>query len=256
MTGVARTLGGTSLAIALLCTGTGTAEAGDAPMVANVATSSVPAIPKDLKLTCIQGPNTAAASTTCPVLHWQGRTYWIYSFVDNRPSVAIVEYAENKMPIMQVVKQNIRYPWKVAVDIAAKSVTIWGQSNAKVTLAWSELLDPQSPVVMDVASTTAPARPAELKVACMQNATTLTPSTTCPVLYWGGYRYWMYSYIDNRSTMAIVAYDSAGGQVMRWERPGARYVWKITVTGNVVSFLGQATGVVTATLSDLRSSGP
>ena len=255
-TRIVKSCSGSSFAMVLLCTIASTTEAGNAPMIVNAATSGAPAVPKDLKITCTQGPNTTTASTTCPVISWQGHTYWIYSFVDNRVSVAVVEYDENKMPVMQVVKQGTRYPWKVAVDVTAKSVTIWGQSNGTATLTWNELLDPQSPVIMNVGSTTAPARPGDLKVACMQNASSTTPSTTCPVPYWGGYRYWAYSYIDNRNAMAIVAYDAAGGQIMRLDRPGARYVWNVAVSGNVVSFYGQGTGIVTATLSDLRSNVP
>ena len=68
-------------------------------------------------------------------------------------------------------------------------------------------------------------------------------SSTCPVLKWGEYTYWIYSYTDNRVAMAIVAYDSAGKVVQQWENSrGARYLWAIDVnnTAKTVTFKGQA----------------
>ena len=100
----------------------------------------------------------------------------------------------------------------------------------------------QSPVVEHVPSSSHPAIPSGLKVTCMKGPDILESSSTCPVLKWGEYTYWAYSYIDNRFAMNIVAYDSAGRVVQQWEKPGARYVWAIDVneTAKTVTFRGQA----------------
>ena len=82
------------------------------------------------------------------------------------------------------------------------------------------------------------------------------PSDTCPVIQWGGLTYWPYSYVDDRVFMGIVAYDSSGNLVQQTEKPGARYVWKITVdtAAQTVTFWGQANQTIVMTWAELRGS--
>ncbi len=76
----------------------------------------------------------------------------------------------------------------------------------------------------------------------------------CPVLVWGPYTYWALSYGDNRSALAIVAFDDAGNVAQIWERTGARYNWQITVDeqAETVSFWGQTDHMVVLTWDELR----
>ena len=53
-----------------------------------------------------------------------------------------------------------RYPWRITMDVVGETLTIWGQSNATVTVAWEELDDAQSPVVMSIPTGSAPVLPA------------------------------------------------------------------------------------------------
>ena len=82
------------------------------------------------------------------------------------------------------------------------------------------------------------------------------PSDTCPVIQTDGLTVWPYGYADQRSSMGIVAYDSARRQVQQWEKPGARYVWKITTdpAARTVTFWGQANGTIVMAWADLRGS--
>lgn len=109
------------------------------------------------------------------------------------------------------------------------------------------------PVVATVPSTSNPSVPAGLKVVCLVGSDVLTHSQTCPVLKHNGFTYWAYSYIDNRVAMAIVSYNAAGQLMKQWEKPGARYVWQITVDAakHTVAFHGQANASVSMAWTEL-----
>ncbi len=111
----------------------------------------------------------------------------------------------------------------------------------------------QSPEVEYVPSSNHPAFPSSLKASCNKGPNTLESSSTCPVLKWGKYTYWAYSYRDNRYAMNIVAYDPRGRVVEQWEKPGARYVWAIDVneTAKTVTFKGQANRTIELGLNEL-----
>ncbi|NVO11907.1 MAG: hypothetical protein HXX16_18260, partial [Bacteroidales bacterium] len=138
----------------------------------------------------------------------------------------------------------------------AKTVTFWGQANQSVTMTWNDLsaecVQPD-PVVETRPSTSAPSIPAGMKCACMvdQQSTAINPN--CPVIVYKGKTFWAFSYIDNRMSMGIVAYDASGKVCTTWEKPGARYVYKITVdnTAKTVTFWGQANQSVTMTWAEL-----
>jgi hypothetical protein len=70
---------------------------------------------------------------------------------------------------------------------------------------------------------------------------------------WNGYTYWAFSYVDNRYSFGIVAYDPSGRVVKQWEKTGSRYIWKITVneSAKTVTFYGQTTTSVTMTYQEL-----
>ena len=67
-----------------------------------------------------------------------------------------------------------------------------------------------APVRAVLPQTMAPAAlPPGTKVTCLVSASSLDDAD-CPVLRWGGYTYWAFSYLDNRAAMNITAYDGSG----------------------------------------------
>ncbi|WP_224360420.1 hypothetical protein [Hyalangium versicolor] len=93
-----------------------------------------------MEVKCIQGPDTLAPATHCPVLKWNGYTYWAFSYVDNRISIGIVAYNSAGEVVAQWEKPGSRYVYAIPVDVMTKTVTFAGQSGAKITVKWSELL--------------------------------------------------------------------------------------------------------------------
>jgi hypothetical protein len=81
-----------------------------------------------------------------------------------------------------------------------------------------------------------------------------TISVTCPVLRWAGFEYWAMSFGDNRSSMAIHAYDADGELQNVEERTGARYLYAIEIdeTTETVTFRGQVDSAITMTWDELR----
>jgi hypothetical protein len=109
------------------------------PAAAFVPNAAPPQVPAGLKVTCLQGPNVLVSSPTCPVVRWGGYTYWALSYLDNRVGMAIVAYdgAGNIAAVWE--KPGARYVYGVAVDGVARTVAFAGQSDARITMPWSEL---------------------------------------------------------------------------------------------------------------------
>jgi hypothetical protein len=93
-----------------------------------------------------------------------------------------------------------------------------------------------------------PAIPAGLKVTCMTGPNVLTPSKTCPVVFYQGITTWAYSFIDNRVSLALVSYDARGKIVRNVTRDGARYVWVMEsgIPSRLVTMFGQANQYIEA----------
>jgi hypothetical protein len=122
-----------------------------------------------------------------------------------------------------------------------------------VLMAGTQAQAQATPTVAQVPASTPPAIPSGMKVACMQGPSVLTAAANCPVLKWGGYTYWAFSYMDNRVGMGIVAYDATGKVVAQWEKAGARYVYAITVDpiGRRVTFAGQSDAKIAMAWTEL-----
>ena len=118
------------------------AEAQTTPTVAQVPSNAPPAVPSGMKVTCTPGPATGAMSPSCPVLQWNGYTYWAYSYGDNRNSLGIVAYDSAGKVAAQWEKTGVRYVYAISVDSTAKTVTFAGQADKKVSLSWAELTPP------------------------------------------------------------------------------------------------------------------
>jgi hypothetical protein len=97
--------------------------------------------------------------------------------------------------------------------------------------------------------------PNGMKVTCLQGPNVLQPAPSCPVLAVGGFTLWPFSYIDNRVSFGMVMYDLKWRIVEQVEKPGARYVYKITLNGSgsagSVTFSGQADQSVTMSLDEI-----
>jgi hypothetical protein len=97
--------------------------------------------------------------------------------------------------------------------------------------------------------------PDGMKVTALQGPNTLQPAASCPVLSIGSFTLWPLSYIDNRVSFGMVMYDPQWKVVHQVEKPGARYVYKITLNGSgstgTVTFSGQADQHVTMSLDEV-----
>ncbi len=122
------------------------------------------------------------------------------------------------------------------------------------TPAWAQT----SPMVGAEPTTRAPAIPSGLKLTCFTGPNTFESSPTCPVLLYNGYVYWAFSYIDNRMGMAVIAYDSDGKLIKRWDKTGARYLWQVTLdtAGRKAVFHGQASYTFSMTWDELYVPPP
>ncbi len=78
-------------------------------------------------------------------------------------------------------------------------------------------------------------------------------SKTCPVIYYGGYKTWIYSFNDNRTSFALVTYDSAGNVLWNVRRDGARYVFDAISDdkGEKITIFGQDKQFIAVNWSDL-----
>ena len=212
------------------------------PGVANFPAADPPAIPSDLKVTCLTDPNSLQSATTCPVIVWNEYVYWVYSFVDNRVGMSVVAYTEDGALVKRWDLSGARYITNIAIDEKAQTITLIGQAKQAIVVNWKDLYLPIPPEAGTVPSNIHPIIPTGSKMTCMQSADVLGKMDTCYVLEWGNVTYWAYSYIDNRVSFNIVAYDERGNIMKQWEAPGARYLYKITVepAAQTVTFWGQA----------------
>ena len=229
-------------------------EAQPTPAVAQVPSSSAPALPVGMKVTCPQGPATGAPAATCPVLHYDGYTYWALSYVDDRVGLAIAAYDSMGKLVARWEKPGVRYVHGITVSPVNRTVTFAGQSDAKLSIAWDDLVPP--PVVIQVPPSMAPEVPVGMKVTCTRGPGTGAAAATCPVVEWKGYTFWAFSYTDNRLGLGIVTYDSMGKVVAMHEKTGSRYVYAITVnpSDKTVTFAGQADARVSSKWSELLPS--
>ncbi|MFC0515141.1 Hint domain-containing homing endonuclease [Mucilaginibacter angelicae] len=118
-------------------------------------------------------------------------------------------------------------------------------------------INPQSnmkPIVLTMAYANVPAIPQGMKYECTAGPDSLNTINNCPVVNWLGYTFWAFSYIDNRNSFGIAGYDSNGNVVAQWEKPGSRYLYKITIDeiAKSVTFWGQANQTVVMTWDELN----
>ncbi|MDM8566398.1 hypothetical protein QUF74_12215 [Candidatus Halobeggiatoa sp. HSG11] len=106
------------------------------PVAETLPTTKAPSPPDSLKVTC----QYVADSSLCPVITWNGYTYWAYSYRDNRVSLNISAYDCKGNLAKQWEKSGTRYIRNITVDDSAKTVSFVGQYPKPVVMNWSELL--------------------------------------------------------------------------------------------------------------------
>jgi hypothetical protein len=112
------------------------------------------------------------------------------------------------------------------------------------SLAFPAASEAQELTIQSVPDTVSnfPTIPAGMTVTCVINAVSGAESTSCPVIKYQGITTWALSFLDNRYSMGIVSYDSAGRIVNTVVKDGARYVYKITsdTAAQTVTIWGQS----------------
>ena len=97
--------------------------------------------------------------------------------------------------------------------------------------------------------------PDGMKVTSLAGPNVLQPAPACPALGIGSFTLWPMSYIDNRVSFGMVMYDPLWNIVGQVEKPGARYVYNITLSGSgssgSVTFWGQADQTVAMSLDEI-----
>jgi len=138
------------------------------PTVRIVETVTHPPVPRGWKQACVLSATIGAPSKRCPVLEYNGYTYWAWSDINNAVAMAIVAYDSHGNAVKQWNRNGARYIWNITVDAAAQTVSFIGQSNAAIRFSWSDLFIPQVPNALTFVNADAHA------VACIF-------STTCSV---------------------------------------------------------------------------
>ena len=97
--------------------------------------------------------------------------------------------------------------------------------------------------------------PDGMKVTALAGPNTLQSAPSSPCVAVGGFTLWPMSYIDNRVSFGMVMYDPSWKIVNQVEKPGARYIYKITPSGSggsgSVTFSGQADQTVIMSLDEI-----
>ena len=123
--------------------------AASAPVVKLVDSSSHPStIPTgtvnadwqlpDVISSCKAGPPESVYSI-CPIIEWDGLTYWAYGYRDNRGGMMIVKYDDSGNIVDNWEKEGARYVNKITVSETDKTVIFWGQEDYTIVMSWDEL---------------------------------------------------------------------------------------------------------------------
>jgi hypothetical protein len=206
-----------------------------------------------MKVTCTQGPGTGAMAATCPVIQWGGYTYWAFSYSDNRVSMGIVAYDAAGKVVAQWEKSGSRYVYAITVDSTGRNVTFAGQSDAKITMKWSDLFPPVAPVVT----------PRWEKVVAPVGGTLKQISVGNANAVWGldtaGYP-WKWNGSAWEKKVGTVSSVTADGTVWATNPPDSMRVLKLDVvnnkwTWNIPTGMKQVTAVNATTAWGLDNGG-
>merc|ERR1712038_2102954 len=209
------------------------------------------------------------------------RTFWAFSFHDNRFAFQIVAFDSQGNIVGQWKREGARYLDEIQVDAESRMIVFVGQSKRTVSISFEEILSTMAPTlsprpsisptispptipsaysVIEVAKSSVPFTPDNLKLTTWPE----TSSRTIPVLKWQDETFWAFSFHDNRLAFQIVSFDSQGNMVREWYKPGARYLDEIQVDveSRMIVFVGQSRTVsisfeeILSTMAPTLSSRP
>ena len=134
-------LAAAGVACALGATGAAQAQAvPTTPQIKYDPVSAPPPIPAGLKVACTKVPDDGyQASQTCPVIYYGANKTWIYSFIDNRVSFALVTYDGSGKVVQNITRDGARYVFDATSNDQGQIITIFGQAKQFVTINWSDL---------------------------------------------------------------------------------------------------------------------
>lgn len=112
------------------------------PTIAAPANPAFFAIPAGMKAACVVSATDETISRSCPVIHYLGITTWAYGFEDNRASFGIVSYDSSRNVVRNVTLDGARNVYKITSDTEVKTVTFWGEGDARIVLPWSAVGKP------------------------------------------------------------------------------------------------------------------
>jgi hypothetical protein len=129
------------VACALGATGAAQAQAvPTTPQIKYDPITAPPPIPAGLKVACTKVPDDGyQGSNTCPVIYYGANKTWIYSFIDNRVSFALVTYNGSGQVVQNITRDGARYVFDATSSDSGQQITIIGQSKNFVTINWSDL---------------------------------------------------------------------------------------------------------------------
>ncbi|MFN7700731.1 MAG: hypothetical protein ACK6CU_31865 [Deltaproteobacteria bacterium] len=113
---------------------------------------------------------------------------------------------------------------------------------------------PCVPRVVRIPGASAPPRPGGLNVRCFDGPSSFVDSD-CPVIECGTLQSWPFSYFDNRFSLGVTTYTSAGTLLRTTELVGTRYVYAAAADAmsETVELRGQDDATVTAPWTTFRN---
>lgn len=141
----------------------------------------------------------------------------------------------------------------MAKIVTVKSLLIAAGFACAASTAQAEAM-PNTPQVKFIPVAEAPSPPAGLQLVCINAPVDGAPaSKSCPVIYYGSGKTWIFSYTDNRGSFAVVTYDATGKIVRNAEAPGGRYIFDVLSDdhGQKLTLVGQSQNSAVINWSDL-----
>ncbi|MGI0076896.1 MAG: hypothetical protein ACREAU_05770 [Nitrosopumilaceae archaeon] len=91
----------------------------------------------DVVAFCKAGPPDSVYSI-CPIIEWDGFTYWAYGYRDNRVGLMIVKYDDSGNVVDHWEQEGTRYVYKITVPEIDKTVIFWGEYGT-IVMSWDDL---------------------------------------------------------------------------------------------------------------------
>lgn len=117
---------------------TGTEEL--APRRELVAAATAPPAPAGNIALCYTGADGNTVATNCPVLKWNGITYWAFAYVDEgHNSLNLVAYDADEIELNTSERTGTRQLYDITINATDRTVTLLGKDSAPAVVPWSVL---------------------------------------------------------------------------------------------------------------------